>query len=100
MEDRTSQLETTILLQRCVCCGSEVTRIPATYRCLHCDCDFDHRPPRSYAEMEGIQTVRQTPSPEYRAWSEWREQALVERWLWFLFTLGLLMTVSLAIFLP
>ena len=50
--------------------------------------------------MEGIQAIRQTPSPEYRAWSEWREQALVERWLWFLFTLGLLMTFSLAIFLP
>lgn len=50
--------------------------------------------------MEGIQTVHQAPSPEYRAWSEWREQTLVERWLWFLFTLGLLMTVCLAIFLP
>ena len=50
--------------------------------------------------MEGIQAIRQPPSAEYRAWSEWREQALVERWLWFLFTLGLLMTFTLAIFLP
>ena len=44
-----------MLARRCVACGQAVpatgSLLPA---CLACGCDFHERPPRSYAEMEGL----------------------------------------------
>ena len=47
-----------MLARRCVACGCAVpasgSMLPS---CLACGCDFQDRPPRSYAEMEGLVPV-------------------------------------------
>lgn len=48
--------------------------------CPRCGCDFHARPPRSYAEMEGLD---QADRSEIDA--DAQESRLVERWLGFLF---------------
>lgn len=76
--------------RQCVACGYAgrfVDRAGQTH-CPRCACDFAERPPKSYAEMEGIDQLE--PSSRRRAMlaaseppaREWR---LVERWLLFLF---------------
>jgi hypothetical protein len=63
--------------------GSEPTasdRSGPLGHCPRCGCDFHARPPRSYAEMEGLD---QADRPELDA--DAQESRLVERWLGFLF---------------
>jgi hypothetical protein len=45
-----------LFVKRCVFCGYDgaLIRSGRTDRCVQCGCDLRERPPRSYAEMEGI----------------------------------------------
>jgi hypothetical protein len=76
--------------RQCVACGyaGRFVDRPGQTHCPRCTCDFGERPPKSYAEMEGIDQLEPSASrrmllsasePPAR---EWR---LVERWLLFLF---------------
>ena len=42
--------------RRCVACGydGELLHNANAAQCVNCGCDFRARPPRSYAEMEGL----------------------------------------------
>ena len=44
------------LRRRCVQCGLSADAIPASQpmECPRCGCDLAERPPRSYAQMEGL----------------------------------------------
>ncbi|MFN9076648.1 MAG: hypothetical protein ACK5WD_05535 [bacterium] len=76
--------------RQCVACGygGRFVDRPGQSHCPRCACDFAERPPKSYAEMEGIDQLE--PAAKRRASfvaseppaREWR---LVERWLLFLF---------------
>ena len=63
-------------------------------RCPNCDCDFTQRPPRSYAEMEGL--LGEAPALESVAhrFDDPDESSLIQRWLAFLF-LVMLMFVAM-----
>ena len=101
MPSREYQAEARVLMQRCLACGEAVDfEESLMVECDQCGCDFLDRPPRSYAEMEGIDSPVEIVSPTVHAWTTWREQMLVERWLWFLFGLGLLVVVAMLAFLP
>lgn len=52
IEARTSALHG----RRCVACGFDGPSVhhPSADHCERCGCDFLERPPRSYAEMEGL----------------------------------------------
>lgn len=76
-------------VRRCVACGHAgdfgVARPVRSWRgsCPSCGCDFAERPPRTYAEMEGLVP---TPSPaEARRGIVESESRLVERWIAVLF---------------
>ncbi|MCH2162181.1 MAG: hypothetical protein MK085_09955 [Phycisphaerales bacterium] len=99
MPSKGYQLESTTLLRRCLACGTAVEDDALQVECHDCGCDFLERPPRSYAEMEAIEEPITAVSPPLQAWSAWREQVLVERWIWFLFGVGLLVVVSMLTFL-
>ena len=100
MQSRAYLVEAAALEQRCLSCGIPVDSHPSSIEaCHHCGCDFLDRPPRSYAEMEGIEEVVEVTSPNLQAWTVWREQMLVERWLWFLFGLGLMAIMAMLAFL-
>jgi hypothetical protein len=76
--------------RQCVACGYSGRFVdrPGQAACPRCACDFTLRPPRSYAEMEGIEDSDDLFRRSRRAdrgepiEREWR---LVERWLAFLF---------------
>ena len=57
--------------------------------CPQCGCDFAARPPRSYAEMEGLDIAGRSPSRH--ADVETIESRMVERWVGFLFLLILVL---------
>ncbi|MCA9285326.1 MAG: hypothetical protein KDA22_08940 [Phycisphaerales bacterium] len=70
-------------VRRCVCCGFDGASLRRSAECPSCGCDLRERPPRSYAEMEGLNrrptAVRdRAPVAEHRA---------IERWLAVLFLL-------------
>ena len=47
-----------MLTRRCVACGRGVAPLDLLEEaCPDCGCDFDLRPPMSYAEMEGFEPV-------------------------------------------
>ena len=99
MTSKGHQAEFTATMRRCLHCGAAADDEPLPDVCQECGGDFLRRPPRSYAEMEGIEDTILPPSPSAQAWSAWREQMLVERWIWFLFALGLLMVIAMMAFL-
>lgn len=66
------------LAVRCVSCGLTV-RDHALDHCPRCGVDMDERPPRSYAEMEGLLETTERPTVLRRA--GWQERRLVERWI-------------------
>jgi len=76
--------------RQCVACGyaGRFVDRPGQASCPRCACDFAARPPKSYAEMEGIDELDLRParaarrSPMEPQAAEWR---LVERWLMFFF---------------
>lgn len=75
-------------------------RSPRQTHCPRCSCDFAVRPPKSYAEMEGI--VEEEPRARRSArlagfQGEQREWRLVERWLLFFFVVSVLCISMLAL---
>jgi len=78
-----------LLRRRCVCCGYDGPAIrlalqrDAAADCPECGCDYHQRPPRSYAEMEGL-LARPVPFTAPVISAE-RQQRLIHRWLAFLF---------------
>jgi hypothetical protein len=62
--------------------------------CPRCGCDFSERPPRSYAEMEGIDLNPGAATDPARGRPD-LEARFVERWLAFVFVL--LLALALAI---
>ncbi|MBM4112862.1 MAG: hypothetical protein FJ253_05725 [Phycisphaerae bacterium] len=66
------------LAVRCVACGLSM-RDPSADRCPRCGIDLGERPPRSYAEMEGLLETTERPVVLRRA--GWQERRLVERWI-------------------
>ena len=107
-----SNVRTTIdrrlLARRCVSCGFDgpsINRLPppgAQARCPRCGCDLHKRPPRSYAEMEGLLGSPMLTRPRAQIIEEQDEagqgERLVHRWLAFLFIamLGMLAIAYLA----
>jgi len=63
---------------RCVRCGL-VIRTAGLDACPRCSTDFDERPPRSYADMEGLLEGAEPPVVLKRP--AWQERRIVERWL-------------------
>jgi hypothetical protein len=84
MRLRTSTIEPRHLCRRCMQCGQmqPASRAPAT--CVTCGCDFQQRPPRSYAEMEGLVDFTEDPGAE--AFGSWYRTLAFERWLLTAFT--------------
>lgn len=85
-----------LFTRRCLCCGSPVR--DASICCDDCGCDFAERPPRSYAEMEGLigepmNTFDDTLTGMHDQPD--RSARLVERWLLFIF-LSMMMLVAIA----
>ena len=69
--------------RRCVQCGLSAEAIPASslYECPRCGCDLAARPPRSYADMEGLREL-DGPSPAaLDAMVRARAEAAAARWL-------------------
>ena len=87
-----------LIVRMCVSCGSPVLDHEIYQACSSCGCAFAQRPPRTYAEMEGLNGNEQTYDvPEAGTYEAWREQRLVERWLWFIFATGLVVSAMLFI---
>jgi hypothetical protein len=82
----------------CVSCGETPSNESDWTHCERCQCDFEIRPPQSYREMEGIQSLSAEPLNANRVWNEWREHMLIERWLWFFFGLGIFIVCLLMLF--
>lgn len=82
------------LAQRCVGCGLTI-RDTEIDGCPRCGIDFEERPPRSYAEMEGLLEAVERPVILRRP--AWQERRIVERWLvvGFLGAVGLIVAVGL-----
>lgn len=85
MVSKVQTLSHRLLTRRCVACGYDGTLLHAGHAdcCAKCGCDLKSRPPRSYAEMEGLlgqpivlHTPLYEPAPQER---------LLHRWLAFLF---------------
>jgi hypothetical protein len=70
------------LRRRCVQCGLSADAIPASQpmECPRCGCDLAERPPRSYAQMEGLDAAAPARDVE-RALADARIQAAAVRWL-------------------
>lgn len=94
MLSRTTSGRIDIMQPRCLACGSAVDHfaVDRESTCSRCGCDFLLRPPRSYAEMEGLigepVTIDQVES-EPRI-----SDRLIGRWALFVaFSLGLLISL-------
>ncbi|MHC4948327.1 MAG: hypothetical protein ACYTG1_08705 [Planctomycetota bacterium] len=81
-----------LLRRQCVACGYDgvLLRGGQVEYCPRCSCDLQERPPRSYAEMEGLlghPLTIDAPLARQR-----REARFIHRWLAFLFVamLGLI----------
>jgi hypothetical protein len=93
-----------LLTRRCVRCGYDgamlnrrpeprASAIHVMPRCPRCGCDLTQRPPRSYAEMEGLLGMpAEAEDDEEIVEQQQRGERLVHRWLAVLFIamLGLL----------
>lgn len=87
-----------LLTRRCLSCGFDGTciRTRQVDACPSCGCDLNERPPRSYAEMEGL--LGQPLTLDAPMTTEVRESRVIQRWLAFLFVaaVGLLAIVALS----
>lgn len=103
-------VEGTMFARRCVKCGYDGRLLDSDpERCIRCGCDFFTRPPRSYAEMEGLAPPMPPASPmlslshlpqslsslsfDVEPYTL-RPSRLVQRWLAFLF-LTMIMLLSI-----
>ncbi len=64
-------------------------------RCANCGCDFCERPPRSYAEMEGLIGQPVTIDSPMEPWR--CEARFLQRWLAFIFVV--MMSLMILLFL-
>ena len=85
MRLRTSTIQARHLARRCVQCGAAHLASAVQHECVHCGCDLAERPPRSYAEMEGLVEVA-ARAPIEDPFTSWRRAATFERWLLTAFT--------------
>lgn len=96
MAQKVRDLQSRLLRRRCVVCGYDgaLLRNGAADHCPRCACDFVHRPPRSYAEMEGLigQPIRVSGHRKKAITPDSRQ---IERWLLFAF-LSILFVISIA----
>jgi hypothetical protein len=89
MVGKVKHMDHHLLRRRCVCCGYDGPSIRLALQqdlaaeCPQCGCDFLERPPRSYAEMEGL--LGQPVTINAPLISAERQQRLIHRWLAFLF---------------
>src|SRR5262245_34628423 len=79
-----------LLARRCVSCGYDgaLLRGGQAARCPRCACDLQLRPPRSYAEMEGLVGHPIAVHPSVASGSGANaapRESLLTRWLVFLF---------------
>lgn len=83
------------LRRRCVRCGLADAGAAGQERCPRCRCDLAARPPRSYAEMEGLFELA-----EPRQHADWvgrvRADAAAARWLAVVGLVGLASAGTLA----
>jgi hypothetical protein len=84
MRLRTSTIQARHLARRCVQCGCERPTSALAHQCVECGCDLVERPPRSYAEMEGL--VEAAVARPEDPFVVWRRTAMLERWLLTAFT--------------
>jgi len=84
MRLRTTTIEHRHLCRRCMRCGQEQAARWTPERCAGCGCDFSDRPPRSYAELEGL--VETSTAMGAERFAQWRETLVLERWLLTAFT--------------
>lgn len=93
-----------LLTRCCVRCGFDGPAVNrrAVSACPECGCDFAKRPPRSYAEMEGLLGSPVLTQPrrvvEIEVEQDDRNERVVYRWLAFMFIsmVGLLAIAYLA----
>jgi ribosomal protein L37E len=91
MRLRASSLGHRHLTPRCLACG-RVSLDRRLEACVGCGEDFVSRPPRCYAEMEGLIDLSPPPTDAMRSW---RETVTLERWLATAFTVALLVAFGL-----
>ena len=89
MRLRTSTIQARHLARRCLQCGAAHPASAVHHECVHCGCDLAERPPRSYAEMEGLVEVA-ARAPFQDPFTSWRRAATFERWLLTAFTAAVL----------
>lgn len=93
MPGKLKTIDHRLLTRRCVRCGYDgilsrdhVRPHLGSRRCPRCDCDLSERPPRSYAEMEGLLGHPLViESPRIIRPPLANEQNLIQRWLAVLF---------------
>lgn len=76
-------LERRHLRRRCVGCGlaAEAINAGSIDECPRCGCDLSSRPPRSYAEMEGLFELDAADVPEAPGVARARLDAAAARWV-------------------
>jgi hypothetical protein len=98
MSAKMKTLDSRLLTLRCVCCGYEgsLLRDGQARHCARCGCDLRERPPRSYAEMEGLLGEPVT-FPDHNMFIRRSsfEQTLAHRWLFF-FVMAMIGLVAIA----
>ena len=87
METRSATLTRRMLTRRCVVCGHDGPELASRHAndyCPNCFADLGERPPRSYAEMEGLlgQPITLDSPIEVRPQ---RAERMIHRWLLFVF---------------
>jgi hypothetical protein len=101
--EKTRTITRDLLVRRCVACGYDGALLDGgrARRCAQCGADLRSRPPRSYAEREGLtegpDALDAPPSAAPRWDAEPRDETLIQNWLAFIFfvILGLLLLASL-----
>jgi hypothetical protein len=98
-----------LFVRRCVCCGYESRALDDGAACIRCGCDLTERPPRSYAEMEGLLDAPAPRLPHGPPEARWLENAAppiplacesegsrtMKRWMLFLL-LSMLLLITIA----
>lgn len=83
------------LRRRCVQCGLADAGAAGRERCPRCRCDLAARPPKSYAEMEGLFELAE-PRPHADYVGRVRADAAAARWLAVVGLVGLASVATLA----
>lgn len=94
-----------LFIRRCVCCGFETRVLDDVAACVRCGCDLVERPPRSYAEMEGLIDAAPSQGHASPRWLDIPQPAALtgeseagrtlKRWMLFLL-LSMLLLITIA----